>query len=305
MSILGLQEGGWATRAVSVQRIVDLEAGFEDLRRRGLLTARVYETCAKYFAFELPQRSPAAQSLVIAARSSPKVRVVFDVLGVQRPFSVPPTYSSHSAVDAEARELLAERDRDRVFQVDRARLPLKLLAACSGLGLYGRNNVLFVAPMGSFHQLAAFYTDEVAPEQSWEEPLAMARCQDCTACAAACPTGAILRDRFLLRTESCLTLLNEEPGEFPDWVPASAHNCPIGCLRCQIVCPENRAVANEVGATVTFDETETQALLAGVTAEQLTPDMLERLKSAGLDEYLPVLPRNLSALFADADAKAL
>ena len=304
MSLRDLRDSGWAVRAVTLQRLVDLEAAFEDLLLGGLLTPRVYEECAQYFSFALPERSSEAHSLVIGARLSPKVRVEFELETGRRLYTVPPQYHGHEAVAAEALALLAQRDHERAFEVEVAELPMKLLGACSGLGLYGRNNLLYVAGMGSFHQLAAFYTDETCLEETWDEPLAMTRCQDCTACMKACPTGAIVRDRFLLKMERCLTLFNEESGEFPEWIEPSAHNCPVGCLRCQIVCPENRDVADVVGATVVFDANETAALLAGATAERLAPDLLERLRSAGLSDYLSVLPRNLAVL-ADPEAEAL
>jgi hypothetical protein len=55
-----------------------------------------------------------------------------------------------------------------------------------------------------------------------------------------CPTAAIKPDQFLLHAEYCLTFHNEKRGEFPEWIGTPAHHCLVGCMRCQIICPENK-----------------------------------------------------------------
>ena len=121
-------------------------------------------------------------------------------------------------------------------------MPEKLLAVRSGLARYGKNNITYVPGMGSLHRLAVFVSDLPCVEDNWGEVKTLKTCDGCTACMDACPTGAIVSDRFLIHAERCITFHNERIEEFPEWLDSSWHNCLVGCLRCQWVCPENRDV---------------------------------------------------------------
>jgi epoxyqueuosine reductase len=129
----------------------------------------------------------------------------------------------------------------------------------------------------------------------------MEACQKCQACQRACPTGAINTDRFLLHAERCLTFRNEKPGEvpFPDWVVPSWHNCLVGCMHCQRVCPENKELRDTVVGDYVFSEEETRLLLERVPQEHLPSETLTRLEQLDLIELLDIIPRNLSALLGD------
>jgi hypothetical protein len=62
------------------------------------------------------------------------------------------------------------------------------------------------------------------------------------------------------------------------------------------VCPENRAVVHRREEGVTFTETETKLILQGTSKEQLPAGLGSKLQGLNMDEYLPVLPRNLAVL---------
>jgi len=126
----------------------------------------------------------------------------------------------------------------------------------------------------------------------------MERCQTCHACRRSCPTGAVSAERFLLHAERCITFLNEKPGEdpFPDWMDDSWHNCLVGCLRCQEVCPENKELATWVEEGAEFSSEETALLLRGVPPNQLPPGLADKLAQWDLIDLLDVLPRNLTVL---------
>jgi epoxyqueuosine reductase len=126
----------------------------------------------------------------------------------------------------------------------------------------------------------------------------MERCQQCTACLQFCPSGAICADRFLLHAERCISFHNEKPGAvpFPEWIDPSWHNCLVGCLHCQRVCPENKLVRHQVEGKEAFSHEETSVLLEGVPFDQLPALTVERLRRANLDAYADPLPRNLGAL---------
>jgi epoxyqueuosine reductase len=177
-----------------------------------------------------------------------------------------------------------------------ALLPKKLLAVCSGLGAYGKNNICYVDGMGSFIRLAAFYSDLPCEEDIWREPQMMDACQRCSACINKCPTGAIPQDRFLLRAERCITYHNEKPGHvpFPAWLDPAWHNCLVGCMTCQRICPKNKDFLHKVEDGATFSQEETAILLKGVAFDQLPDAMMEKLVRFDLVEFLDIFPRNLS-----------
>ncbi len=135
-------------------------------------------------------------------------------------------------------------------------------------------------------------------------------CESCAMCASVCPTGAIDPDRLLIHAERCLTFANETAGEqpgdskgdaagesWPSWVPASAHNCILGCLECQRSCPANPPLRVEHSG-VSFSAGETRTLLEQSVPEKRRAEGGIRLKLAWLGQPYaePVLGRNLRAL---------
>jgi epoxyqueuosine reductase len=133
---------------------------------------------------------------------------------------------------------------------------------------------------------------------SWQQPKVIDQCENCNLCSNACPTGAISKDRFLLRAEKCLTYHNEKDGKipFPDWIKPEWHNCLVGCIRCQAACPENKPFLKMVGETAEFTEEETNLLLNAVPPKQLPPQTVAKMKLLSLTDYYKELPRNLSVL---------
>jgi len=152
--------------------------------------------------------------------------------------------------------------------------------------------------MGSFLRLTAIYSDAPVETDSWQETKMMTRCQDCSICRKVCPTGAISSDRFLLHAEKCLTYHNEKEAKipFPKWIKPEWHNCIIGCMRCQAVCPENKQFLSLVGETAEFTEKETKQLLEGVPSEMLPSETLLKMKLLSLTDYYKELPRNIGVL---------
>ena len=123
-------------------------------------------------------------------------------------------------------------------------------------------------------------------------------CQNCSACLRHCPVGAITAERFLLHAERCITFHNEKPVDvpFPAWMDPAWHNCLVGCLHCQRVCPENREVWPWVEEGAEFSQEETALLLEGLPFDQLPAATAEKLERLDLDAFVDILPRNLNAL---------
>jgi len=136
------------------------------------------------------------------------------------------------------------------------------------------------AQMGSDHQALSYS--------------GLPACENCRVCLEACPTGAITEERFLLHAERCLTWHNEISGGWPDWLPADAHHCLVGCLKCQEVCPQNQGRLRYESLDVSFDASETDLILSGQCEND--EGIKAKLTEIGLAGYAPVLGRNLKAL---------
>jgi len=180
--------------------------------------------------------------------------------------------------------------------LQKAIVPWKLLAARSGLAQYGKNNITYIAGLGSFYRLVAFVSDLPCLEDSWGEPQILKDCSKCDACTKACPSGAIGTDRFLLHAERCITFHNERQEEFPTWLNPSWHHCLVGCMVCQKVCPANKPFRKEVTEGPVFSETETAAVLQGSSRDLLPPGAVQKLEGLDMIGYAKVLGRNLDVL---------
>jgi epoxyqueuosine reductase len=291
-----LKERGYKGRIVSIQHLRDLQEEIEGHHRHGLFDEEFYQERLAVFDFSPPTTLPGANSLIAVAVPQPQIRVTFTWTRKPVPLIVPPTYLYWRETDKEVEDLLTETLAPAGYRVAQAALPKKLLAVHSGLGRYGRNNLCYVLGMGSFHRLVAFYSDLPCLEDRWQELRMMESCENCYACLHHCPTGAITSERFLLRAERCITFHNEKAGAvpFPTWIDPSWHNCLVGCLHCQRVCPQDRDSLEWVEAGTEFSLEETHLLLQRVTLERLPPATPKRLEQFDLVDLLDVLPRNLS-----------
>jgi epoxyqueuosine reductase len=181
------------------------------------------------------------------------------------------------------------------------KLPLKRLAARSGLAAYGKNNIVYVKGMGSFHSLAAYFSDMPCDDAPWVDLRPAELCEGCALCADACPTGAIMKGRFLIDNERCLSRFNEGPGAFPDWIPICAHHCLYDCLRCQLSCPMNAEYAGAAIGPIRFDADETEMILRDCPFEDLTLELKRKSLALDLHKWPEGLARNLRVLFEARD----
>ena len=279
---------------MSIDHLEELRNEIRFLHTGGSLDDGFYqELMVPRIEAKKPRGMNRAKSIFIAAIPSPATMTKFHWAGQTVELVVPPTYNSYAPVSNRLNKLLKEAFSPEKRWIARAILPMKLLAVRSGLAQYGKNNITYIPKYGSFHTLAAVYTDYESPEDHWQEKVPLPMCEKCKACTIACPTGAISPDRFLIHVEKCLTLLNERDisHPFPDWVPASAHNALVGCMRCQRVCPYDKEVIGWHIDSGKFSEEETAYLLKGDFSGPEAKKMDRKLKRLGLD--LTVFPRNL------------
>ena len=289
---------GIQAKIVSIEHVGELETEIMTLYQNGLLNPDLYNAYLASFDFACQQKFNNARSLIIASVPQPQIRITFYREDQAYPVIVPPTY--YFAIDNEVADLLKADLEPQGYRLQKVRLPDKLLAVRSGLAQYGKNNITYVEGTGSFQRPVAFISDYPCGQDSWGNASVLENCANCSACRKACPTNAIVSDWFQLYAERCLTFHNERTDAFPQWLSPSWHNCLVGCMICQKVCPANKDVVKWIKSGATFDDEETNLILAGVSKERLAPKTLEKLKRLDLMSYYDVLPRNLKALIENS-----
>jgi epoxyqueuosine reductase len=292
-----LTEWGYQGRIVPIQHLSDLQREIRGRYRQGFLDQELYQTYLAGFTFKPPDTLPGARSILVVAVPEPRVSITFAWHGERVQSVIPPTYGEQKK-ERRIRELLAQVLEPAGYGIAEAILPKKLLAVRSGLAAYGKNNITYVPGMGSCCALVAVYSDLSVSDDPWQEPQMLERCQHCSGCLRHCPTGAITSERFLLHAERCLTFHNEKPVDvpFPAWIDPGWHNCLIGCLHCQRVCPENSPVWSWIEEGAEFSEKETDLLLEGLPFDRLPAETAEKLERLDLEAFTEILPRNLEVL---------
>jgi epoxyqueuosine reductase len=289
-----LEKQGFKGKIVSIAHLKELQKDIETHHKKGLLDKELYDAYLASFDFECQRKLAGANSLIIISVPQPQVRIMFVREDKSYPVIIPPTYNFSG--DDQVAALLEAHLGPQGYRLQKVRLPQKLLAVRSGLAQYGKNNITYVKGSGSFHRPVVFISDFPCEADSWGEPTVMGQCEKCSACVKACPTAAVGSDRFLLHAERCLTFLNERSNDFPDWLSPAWHNCLVGCMICQKVCPANKDVVKWIESAATFDNEETGLILNGVSEERLPQETFEKLKKQGMMTYYDVLGRNLKTL---------
>lgn len=236
--------------------------------------------------------------MILVAVPQPQLQFNFCWNGSRVPLVVPPTYLPVRKFEEQVACKLNGILGATGHRIEPAILPKKLLAVRGGLAKYGKNNVTYIPGMGSFNRMTVFYSDVPCGADQWHEPTVMEGCRKCHACVRHCPADAIDPERFMIRAERCISYHNEKPADvpFPSWMDPAWHNCLVGCLHCQTVCPENKRFLSRVEAAAEFSNGETRLLMEGLPFDQLPGDLAKKLEEWEMTEYLDVLPRNLKAL---------
>ncbi len=241
------------------------------------------------------------QSILIIAVPRPAHLLSFSIGDKKIETVLPPTYVRYRKFFEEVRDDLASAVSGFDCRLEILSAPLKALGNRLGLLSYGRNNVGYIAGIGSYFQLVGLVSDTRLDDIKVAAAPAGAllpKCKDCRICAKACPTGAIDKERILLHAEKCYTLFSESLEPIPEVLKPPSPKCLIGCMRCQQVCPENKGCLHYEPASISFDAEETAAFLglAGLPAQ--TMDRAQaKLSMLGLTEGFPVFARNLKRLF--------
>ncbi|TWH77742.1 4Fe-4S double cluster binding domain-containing protein [Sedimentibacter saalensis] len=251
------------------------------------------------YDWELPKVDFEIKSILLVGKKNTITKLKFEYKGKEIPVIMPPGYNEYFNAPDRIEHFMQQLLGEKGYKCKATpMLPNKLLAARSGFAKYGRNNIVYIDGMGSFCQVYLFYTDIPVEEHPFSKELIMKRCATCGACIKVCPTGAIMKDRFLLDSKRCLTFLNENGGyPFPAWVDPKIHHALYGCNRCQEICPANREQLMNPVEEVLFSEEETKILLEGESIDTFPDRLKNEIKRLNIEEYLSVVPRNLNAIF--------
>jgi epoxyqueuosine reductase len=124
----------------------------------------------------------------------------------------------------------------KVF-VDTAPVMEKPLAEAAGIGWQGKHTNLVNRTHGSWLFLGVILTSlELEPDRAEPDY----HCGSCTACLAACPTGAI-GPAHRIDARACISYLTiEHQGPIPEEYREAIGNRIYGCDDCLAVCPWNR-----------------------------------------------------------------
>ena len=299
-----LTAAGYRHRFAPMSIVEVLHRTISDLREQGLLAESLYEEYGDYLRFVPPPEVAEPRTLIVVAHASPPVKVRFQLETGPVEAVIPPTYIS-SGSRARLLEIMRAVLGPAGYSVGRASGPVKLLAVRSGLAQYGRNNVAYVKGLGSYARLEAFCTDAdlQAEEYKTKASMLMSCCPPCRNCHHVCPTGCIPHAGTVIDATRCLTQINENPGDWPEWLEDGVHNSLVGCMRCQEMCPANRYYLRKEKVVAEFDREETAIILRNLPAEELPEGVRAKLREVDMEGYSTVLGRNLVAL-RDASRKA-
>ena len=175
------------------------------------------------------------------------------------------------------------------------------LAAKSGLGWRGKHTLLLTRDMGSYFFLGEIYTDLPLPVTA---PVS-AHCGTCTACLAACPTGAIVAP-YELDARRCISYLTIElKGSIPEPLRPLIGNRVYGCDDCQLACPWNRYAATTTARDFAavrhgLDGAQLAALFAWTEAQFLRNTAGSAIRRIGYERW----SRNLAVALGNAATDA-
>lgn len=260
-----------------------------------------FQRCLTRFRYLADSPLPEVKTVGVVAVPRPAHLLRFSVNGRPVDAVLPPTYLDYDKTSRDVLAAINDSTSSEKLRFAPLHAPLKALATRMGLACYGRNNITYVAGMGSYHQLVGFASDLELDPRHWPDeqaPAIVLPCDTCSACQRACPTGAISGERFLLRGELCLTFFNEYEEAWPGWLTSAAHNCLVGCLLCQKACPHNAGRLRFERTREEFTPDETATLLDGTcdANQPLWHAITGKLARLGLEGYETILGRNLKAL---------
>lgn len=287
-------EHGDRLKVISIEHLKELRRIIENFKDQEELNDFQKWIINKLYQFQIPREDFKVNSIILIAIHHPfYAKVDFIKEGKKKTF-----LSLVNCDFNKTEEYLRKFVEENGYSIKLAKnLPMKRLGAHSGLAKYGRNNITYINGLGSNFTYATYFSDMMCEEDTWGKVENAANCSNCNLCIKHCPTGAILKNRFLIDNQKCLSCINEVPGEFPDWLSKTAHHTLYDCLICQRICPMNYKQMDTVIENISFTEEETNMLLAGKATDSFSNEFKRKIYRLGINKWYDAIPRNLKTLF--------
>jgi epoxyqueuosine reductase len=288
---------------IPLDRWPSLKADFKTaLTGDGITRNAIFRDSIAALDFGLPTDFPGAKTVVVLATFAKSATSEFKMNGQTHRILIPFQYYADEwtpeRLQAVVRDEIVKDPNRRVVNIS-DRVPLKFLAGRSGLGSFGRNNLIYVEGMGSYCLLHAFLTDAPLPGTADSELQLLGECRHCRMCDHICPTNCMGRNRFIIDAGRCISVVNENTGDFPNWILPSMHHALMGCMKCQSPCPENSRIPDLVNTLEAVPEEMTRKILSGRPDEALTNYLRQKIKlfpAVNAPDFHPILKRNLGVL---------
>jgi epoxyqueuosine reductase len=286
-------EHGDRLRVISIEHLKDLKETIENFKVEEELNDFQKWIVDELYQFEIPEGDFTVNSIILVAVHHPfYAKVDFLKEGKKKTF-LSLVSSDFNSVEVYLKKFV---ESNGCFIRMTQNLPMKILGTHSGLAKYGRNNITYIDGLGSNFSYAAYFSDMICEEDTWGEVKNVEVCNECNLCIENCPTGAINWDRFLIDNQKCLSYINEVPGKFPSWIPATAHHMIYDCIMCQRNCPMNYKQADNIIESILFTEEETNMLLDGKSIDTFSKELKAKVYMLGIDKWYEAIPRNLKIL---------
>jgi len=138
--------------------------------------------------------------------------------------------------------------------------PLKIFAARSGIGFYGKSSMIINKEYGSWISLSGYATDALLEPDNPVE----GNCRECALCIDSCPANA-LNQPYSCSTQDCINFQLQSKNVIPETMRTLLKNgLSYGACRiCRDICPHNKGLT-------ALDDPE-------LTIDTLNPDLLKIL----------------------------
>ncbi|MCG8482489.1 MAG: hypothetical protein MJA31_04200 [Clostridia bacterium] len=290
-----MEQEGYKFRVFNIHHITEVKEEIENLNKNDIVDKSVYQEYLMNFEYDLDHHYKDAESIIMIAMPHYPSKMKFVYEHKEMTVVLPPQYA-YPVLEEKVFNLVNETLVESNYYIKPVNLPLKYLAAMSGLCKLGRNNLCYSDNAGSFIRLTGFVTNLETDKDQWPGISILNTCKKCSLCLNHCPTGAIDKMKSLIHAQNCLTHFNENTSEIPQWVEGKWHNAIVGCMKCQEVCPHNKKYLELIDYNIEFDEAETEKVLQKVDYSSLDMKTQKKIHQLGLIEYYDVLPRNLTLL---------
>lgn len=147
-------------------------------------------------------------------------------------------YAMHEHCYRVIENYLNKKGYNAVKRKKEEKMALKPLAVKAGIGVYGKNSLIYAEGFGSWIYLECVITD--APFEAEDRPYKLSDCGDCTACMEACPTNTI-KEPYKVISSLCIAQWLDG-GPISRELRSEVGNRLTGCEICQEVCPKNKGL---------------------------------------------------------------